>query len=539
MKKILLNTFLFIFIWSVNSQNWGEQILNQPVRGGNNFFGFSVDIDGDYAIVGATGENERTGSAHIYKKDVNGTWNHHQKLEAYVGKHDDEYFGWAVAIEGDFIFVSARTDRLNEEKFEGLAGSVMIYKKDVNDVWNGIQRIRSSDIRIGDNFGYDISVHGDFLVVGASGQDYDADNLNQETSAGAAYVFKKDINDAWNEIQKITPSHRDYSDNIGTSVSINGDYIVLASENDTDAANANQIRGNGSVFVFKKDNLDVWTEVQKLKPSNGSSNSHFGFSDVSISNDIIAVGSKSLDVYDNNTNNWYYGHVYLFKKDGNDIWQEHQILKTPYPASNFGSGVSLDNNLLLISAPHSRVEDNGSNISSVGLSYLFVKNANDQFVLAETIQASEVNASSTIGEGEWDGNPSTASIAISGNHFIIGAPNIDDLVNNPNLYNFGKAFISGDLDALGLLSVLNVEENQLNSVKLYPNPVKNKLTINLSQTEKKVYLTIYNVLGKEILKQEFQDSNLLEIDFNFPKGIYISKIILDNKSTKIVKLIKK
>lgn len=540
MKKLLLTTLLLFFILSLNAQNWGEQMLNQPNQGGNYSFGFSVDIDGDYAIVGAHGENEITGSAHIYKRDVNGTWNHHQKIEAYIGKHSDEYFGWSVAIQGDFIFVSAVTDRLNEDKFEQPAGSVMIYKKDVNDVWNGVQRLRSSDIRYGDYFGSDIAVDGDFLVVGAREQDYDADNANKETSAGAAYVFKKDGAGNWNEIQKITPSHRDYSDNVGSSVSISGNYIVLASENDTDENNANPINGVGSVFVFKKNIADdTWNEVQKLKPANGVNNSHFAFGDVSISNDFIAIGAKNLDKYDNSTNQWFYGQVYLFKKDENNIWNEAQIVKTPFPASNFGSGVSLDDNLLLISAPYSRVEDNGSNIQNVGLSYLFAKNANDEFVLATTIKASHLDANSTIGEGEWNGNPSTGSIAISDNHFIIGAPNIDDLDNNPIIYNVGAAFISGNVEDLGLLNVLDTKDILTASVNIYPNPIKNKININLSKNISNTNISIYNVLGKKILEKNFNNTTNLSVDFNFPKGIYLAKITSEKNAVKVVKLIKK
>ncbi|WP_439132118.1 T9SS type A sorting domain-containing protein [Polaribacter sp.] len=442
MKKTIL---IYTLLCSVTffAQNWGEQILNQPNTGTNYSFGYSVDIDGNYAVIGAPGENERTGSAHIYKKDVNGVWNYHQKIEAFVGQHDDEYFGYIVAIQGDYIFVSAPTDRLNEELFQSPAGSVMIYKKDVNDVWSGVQRLRSSDIRYGDYFGSDIDVDGDFLVVGAYQQDYDADNLNQETSAGAAYVFQKNINDVWVEVQKLTPSHRDYSDNVGSSVSISGDYIVLASESDTDAANVNRIAGNGSVFVFKKNLAGVWSEVQKLKPTNGISYSEFGFGDVSISGDYIAVGAKNLDQFNNNE--WYYGHVYIFKKDGDDIWNESQIVKVPYPASNFGTAVSLDQNLLLVSAPESRVQENGSNVSGVGISYLFQKDDNDNYILVESIQASQAVANSNIGSGQYNSDISKNAIALDNNQFILGSQRTPRTIGANTYFLAGTAYISGDI----------------------------------------------------------------------------------------------
>ncbi len=472
MKKLILLLPILLFSIIINSQNWGEQILNQPNQEAGNTFGFSVDIDGDYAVIGAPGENERTGSAHIYKKDVDGNWNYHQKIEAYLGKHSDEYFGYIVAIQGDYIFVSAPTDRLNEVDFENPAGSVMIYKKDANNLWTGVQRLHSSDIRRGDYFGSDIAVDGDFLVVGAYHQDYDANNANVETSAGAAYVFQKDINGVWNEIQKITPTHRDYSDNVGSSVSISGDYIVLASENDTDVNNANVLNGNGSAFIFKKDINNVWNQVQKLKPTNGISSSFFGFGDVSISGNFISVGAKNLDLLGNNT--WYYGHVYLFKKDVNDVWIESQIVRTPYPASNFGTSISLDDNLLLVSAPESRVQENGANIAGVGISYLFAKNVNDEFVLSETIQTSQVKANSTIGGGSWNGQTTLSSIAIDNNHFIIGASSTDIIVNNNDIYNVGAAYISGNVTSVLAEDISwtgNVDTNWNNPLNWIPNTV--------------------------------------------------------------------
>ena len=211
MKRLILLLPILLFSIIINSQNWGEQILNQPNPGANHAFGHSVDIDGDYAVVGAPSENFSTGSVHIYKIDVNGNWNHHQRIEAFVGKHAYESFGTTVAIEGDYIFVGVPDDRLNEDMFENRSGSVMIYKKDVNDQWNGIQRFYSSDagIRFGGDFGSSISVDGDFLVVGDKSEGDDANGQNFVSGAGAAYIYQKNVNDVWNFVQKITPSHRE------------------------------------------------------------------------------------------------------------------------------------------------------------------------------------------------------------------------------------------------------------------------------------------------------------------------------------------
>lgn len=536
MKKLLLNTLLLLLFCNVYSQNWGETILRQPNTDSGYAFGHSVAIHGDFAVVGAPGDTERTGSAHIYKRNANGDWSYHQKIEAYVGKHDDEYFGYTVAIHGDYIFVSAVTDRIDEAKFEKPAGSVMIYKKDVNDQWNGVQRIRSSDINYGDYFGTSIAADGDFLVVGAEQEDHDVNGNNSITSAGAAYVFKIDINGNWNEIQKLVPSHRAYADNVGNAVDISGNYIVLASKNKTDANNLNPLNGNGSAFVFKKEENDNWVEVQKLKPSNGESYSHFGFDAVAISGDYIAVGAKGIEVLENNAR--YLGLVYMYKVDANGNWNETQIVKAEN-TSEFGLGISLDNNLLLVSDPSSKVHNGVSNISNVGKSYLFTKNNQEKWVMAEAIETSQIETSSYIGGGDYDGHDSNSAISLSGNYFILGALRTQRIIGGNTYGSAGTAYISGNIDALGLLNVLSIKNNLLTSVKAYPNPTSERLQVDFGKNFNKIDIEITNVLGKTIKIQRFTSSKLVNIDLqHIAKGLYLVKVTADKK-TAIIKVVKK
>lgn len=441
-KKITLLILLCSPI--INAQNWGEQILNHPNVAVGLSSGASVDIDGNYAIVGSPMDINQTGSASIYKKDANGVWNHHQKLEAYVGKRENEFFGWSVAIQGDYVFVSSLTDRLNEVDFTIPTGSVMIYKKNANGVWTGIQRLRGSNNGHSDNFGSDIVVQGNELFIGARFHALDSNNQNSLSGAGAVYRFQFDeIDGIWNETQKITPSHRKSSDYFGSSLSVSGNYMVVGSKNNTDVNNANPF-GEGSAFVFEKIN-GVWTEIQKLKSSIPYNASQFGSGDVAISGDYIAVGALNHDLFENNQ--YYHGIVYMYKRGVNGVWSVNQIVKTDSPSQNFGTNISLSNNLLLISAPETSVRNsNNVIISNVGLSYLFKKNPSNQFVLAETIKASEVIQNSKIGGGNRNGEVSYNTVKIKNNQFIIGAP--QSLRPGNQFSPSGVAYVSGDLDTI-------------------------------------------------------------------------------------------
>lgn len=73
-------------------------------------FGWSVDIDGNFAIIGAYADdfgatNPNMGSAYIFQK-VGSEWVQIQKI--YNEDQDDyDRFGWSVAIDGNYAIVGA------------------------------------------------------------------------------------------------------------------------------------------------------------------------------------------------------------------------------------------------------------------------------------------------------------------------------------------------------------------------------------------------------------------------------------------------
>lgn len=441
MKKILL-IYALLFSAGIFAQNWGEQILTQP-NVGNNSFGYAIAMDNEYAVIGAPSENQFTGSVHVYKRDANGSWNHIQRIEAYVGQAIDENFGMSVAIQGDYIFIGTPSDRLNEELFQSPAGSVMIYKNNGADNFVGHQRLRAPDASHGDNFGTSLDIDGDFLVVGNPFEDQDENGLNTISAAGSAYIFKKDIDDTWGFIQKIVPSHRARSNFFGELVAIDGNFIIASSRSNTDAANANPVGGEGSVFVFEKDNgLNTWSEVQKLKPLNRLGYSGFGFRDMDIVDDYIAIGADNVDASDNGT--WYEGYVYVFKRDGLlNTWSENQIVKYP-GGSNFGQGISMDNDYLLISDPYRSI----NSVYAAGKSYLYKRtgNNNDLYELKENIVTSEIQASNFVGGGSVDGFDARQASVINNNHFALGAASFDINDGGVNYLTAGAAFFSGNIN---------------------------------------------------------------------------------------------
>jgi hypothetical protein len=131
---------------------------------GDNFdyFGVSVSIDGNYSIVGAYGDKNEKGSAYIFTR--NGTiWSEDQKLIALDGEEGD-CFGYSVSINGGYAIIGAYGD-------DNSKGSAYIFMKEgVPNLSFEITARFGVDVvitNIGDNDTQDISVfihvNGGFL----------------------------------------------------------------------------------------------------------------------------------------------------------------------------------------------------------------------------------------------------------------------------------------------------------------------------------------------------------------------------------------
>ncbi len=198
------------------------------------YFGISVAISGDYAVVGAYGGADaglNSGSAYIFKRD--GTaWTEQAKITASDGAAYD-CFGYSVAISGDYAVVGAWADADNG----AASGSAYIFKRD-GTAWTEQAKITASDGAAYDRFGVSVAISGDYAVVGAHTDD------DAGMDSGSAYIFKRD-GTAWEEQAKITASDGAAYDCFGISVAISGDCAVVGASGDDDAGS-----NSGSAYIY-------------------------------------------------------------------------------------------------------------------------------------------------------------------------------------------------------------------------------------------------------------------------------------------------
>ncbi len=203
------------------------------------FFGASVSIDGDYAVIGTPGadrdsSNLSLGAAYIFRRTGTNSWDDGTKIVAFDAS-PSKGFGATVSISGDYLIAGAPGAIMG-------AGAAYIFHRTDTNMWDTGTKIVAPDGEAQDVFGqYSISISGDYAIVGATYENTMGDG------AGAAYIFQRDPDtDSWNGGTKILASDGQATDYFGRSVAISGDHaIVGASSNSEAASNA------GAIYIFE------------------------------------------------------------------------------------------------------------------------------------------------------------------------------------------------------------------------------------------------------------------------------------------------
>jgi hypothetical protein len=266
--------------------------------GTNDFFGTSVSISGDYAIVGAPFDDDNgndSGSAYIFQRDGS-TWNRMAKLVAPDAAAGD-LFGYSVAISGDDAVVGAPRDD-NDDGDD--IGSMYIFKLSEGS-WSPWLPLSEPGGEGGEEFGWSVAIDGHFALAGVHYYD-GGEGLN---NSGSARIYEE-VNDTgvWGSLSArhwLKPSDGAASDEFGFAVSISGIYALVGS--------LKYINGTGTAYVFyESDDDDKWLEFVKLVASDDP----WGFgSAVSISGRYAIVGAR----HDVNTA----GSAYIFDIFGDPV----------------------------------------------------------------------------------------------------------------------------------------------------------------------------------------------------------------------------
>ena len=275
-------------------------------------FGCSISMDGDYCIVGARYEDteaSNAGAAYIFHRAGTNAWDAGTKIVAPDAEADDQ-FGFSVSISGDYCVVGAPY----EETGGNSAGAAYVFHRTGTNTWDAGTKIVASDAEADDYFGHAVSISGDYCVVGAYYEDTGGDK------AGAAYIYHRTDTNTWDAGIKIVASDAEASDNFGEFVSIDGDYCAVGAPT------------NEKAYIFHRTGTNAWEEF-KLNPS-GSKMQDFGAS-VSISGDYCVIDPiPPID-----------SEVYFFHRTGLNTWDTGNkviVIEEGYNYDRLGVSISGD-----------------------------------------------------------------------------------------------------------------------------------------------------------------------------------------------------
>ena len=242
-----------------------------------------VAIHGDTAIVGdygatfgqGTSERGEAGTAFIYFRS-NGVWSVQSQIYASDPQRAG-YFGTAVAIRGDTAVVGAIGDLGTGDE----SGSAYVFVRTGTN-WTQSQKLRASDPQQAADFGREVALSDNVLVIGAPGY-IDPNAPGSYTNSGAAYVFSR-TGSQWIQEQKLGFSQPEAKDGFGYAVACS-ERQILVGQLKTDNFSYDTVP-SGSVTVFQKLG-GVWTEQGKLAPNAGTLGDLFGGSVVMDGNTVV------------------------------------------------------------------------------------------------------------------------------------------------------------------------------------------------------------------------------------------------------------
>lgn len=276
----------YIFIRSGTTWTQQTKLVASDGQDGD-YFGNSVSLDGDTAIIGSEYWSG-TGSSYVFTR-TGTTWTQQTKITPYDG-FSGEMFGLSVSIQGDTSLIGAPGDDDNG----GVSGSVYVYTR-IGTSWTPQTKLLATDGAQLDCFGTSVFLNADTALIGA---EWDSDN---GAKSGSAYIFTR-TGTSWTQQAKLLPADGTSGDCFGHSVSLHGDTALIGADEDNDPVDY-----AGSAYLFTRTGT-IWTQQTKLRPTDDPEGRLFGEA-VSLTEDTVVIGA-----YGDSDNGPGAGAAYIFIK---------------------------------------------------------------------------------------------------------------------------------------------------------------------------------------------------------------------------------
>jgi FG-GAP repeat/Metallo-peptidase family M12 len=363
---------VYVSRWDPVSWRWAQEakLVASDAEPGDRF-GWSVAVDGDQIFVGAEYDDNiagaRAGSVYVFRwNNDTSTWVEEEKLIASDGEGSD-FFGSSVSLDGETAIIGAvAANGVCAGGVSCNSGAAYVFRWNPStSTWDEETKLIASDAAVNDFAGISVAIDADTAIIGAIGND-DACPNDPNCASGSAYVFGRDPSTlVWVEEAKLTASDAAYRDLLGRSVAVNGDLALVGADEDDHNAGANA----GSVYFFRRSaGTSDWAQEARLTASDAAEGDKFGGA-ISLSGNTALVGA-SLDRHDGAAAS---GSAYVFRWDGASWTEETKLVAWDTDVNDmFGVSVSISSGRILIGA---KGDDDAGD--SAGSAYLYTLDGTD------------------------------------------------------------------------------------------------------------------------------------------------------------------
>ena len=326
--------------WSESAKLMGSDI--EP----NDWFGMSLAIEGDVALIGSPRKDGNTGAVYVFRLEETGAWTEQAKLTG-AGTAPNSRFGSSVALRAGRAFIGAATHQqgvgtafaytFDEDSGEwepgptlkpfdggtpgtqfgasvyygedevwigapgasGFEGRIYAMTQDATGEWTNATKMSAGELNGGDQFGGTFAVRGDVAVVGVVGDDY---------GLGTATIFER-TDDGWSEAANV------FSEPVGLEA-VTGDQVDCS---------------EGTATLFDCSDIDMlsFVPVQDLGGGRGVQvNDLWGWTDPESRREYALVGrydgTSFVDVSDP-SNPRYLGNLPLTEGAQGNSWRDIKV----------------------------------------------------------------------------------------------------------------------------------------------------------------------------------------------------------------------
>jgi hypothetical protein len=242
----------------------------------DDYFGGAVAINGNTIVVGAEGAGNYAGAAYVYIKPKGGWADSTEtaKLTSTDGQTYD-FMGEAVAISGKTIVVGAGQK-------DPAPGKAYVFVEPAGGWASTTQTAELSDSNGYDGFGVSVSVDADTILIGAS---------DEYTGTGTAYIFSEPAGGWRNMTQSAQLSAAGGTYDFGAPVVLSGKTAVVAAPLRSYGPNIEE----GGAYIFSEP-AGGWKNMASSTVLTGSDVRHFGRfgSALALSANTLAAGAEQI-----------------------------------------------------------------------------------------------------------------------------------------------------------------------------------------------------------------------------------------------------